>query len=256
MTSKTSPELTMKVAVANIPKPESEGLGDDYFFFCDYRDVVGIADGVGGWKKRGVDAGQYARELMLNAEAFIQTLPIESNINLRNVLNEAFLRTKSRGSSTACIASLEKDPKDGKYSLHALNVGDSGFMVLRNNMVVFQSPIQEHEFNHPYQLGNGGDTPEKGEEFNVEVEAGDVVVFGTDGLFDNVYASEIQKCVELNCVGGNKVTPRELAWNIAKYAHKNSNDLYIETPFSEAACTIGGKIDDITVLVAYIVLVD
>ena len=65
-----------------------------------------------------------------------------------------------QGTSTACILALD----DSK--LHAANVGDSGFIVVRKQKVVFKSPSQQHRFNFPYQLGCPGtmsDTPEDAE---------------------------------------------------------------------------------------------
>lgn len=40
--------------------------------------------------------------------------------------------------------------------LHAANLGDSGFMVIRGDQVVYKSPAQQHSFNFPFQLGRGG----------------------------------------------------------------------------------------------------
>ena len=49
--------------------------------------------------------------------------------------------------------------------LHAINLGDSGFMVVRDGCTVFRSPAQQHSFNFTYQLENGsvGDLPSSGE---------------------------------------------------------------------------------------------
>lgn len=49
--------------------------------------------------------------------------------------------------------------------LHAINLGDSGFIVVRNGSTIFRSPVQQHGFNFTYQLesGNGGDLPSSGE---------------------------------------------------------------------------------------------
>jgi protein phosphatase PTC7 len=49
--------------------------------------------------------------------------------------------------------------------LHAINLGDSGFMVVRDGCTVFESPVQQHGFNFTYQLetGNGGDLPSSGQ---------------------------------------------------------------------------------------------
>ncbi len=63
------------------------------------------------------------------------------------VLWAAYKQTEVRGSSTACVLKLKRD------ILHACNVGDSGFMVVRADEVIFQSPHQQHSFNFPFQLG-------------------------------------------------------------------------------------------------------
>lgn len=84
------------------------------------------------------------------------------------------------------------------------------------------------------------------------VATGDVIVAGTDGLFDNLFDQEVVEAV----LQGNKegLGPQELASRIAllalERAHGNS-----DTPFSVGAreagyAYSGGKIDDITVIVA------
>ena len=40
--------------------------------------------------------------------------------------------------------------------LHAANLGDSGFLVVRDNKVLMHSPQQQHSFNFPYQLARAG----------------------------------------------------------------------------------------------------
>ncbi|KAI9121289.1 hypothetical protein K1719_008322 [Acacia pycnantha] len=263
--SDPSPNLKMDVGAVYYPKPNCQNpLGEDSYFICSELNTVGVADGVGSWSEKGIDAGQYARELMQNA--CVSTLQqLKGSINSRTILNEAFRHTKSEGSSTACIATLKQtrgdNPNEQYYSLHAVNVGDSGFMLFRNLKIVFQSPTQQHGFNTPYQLGNGrkSDKPEKAREFTVEVAAGDIVVFGTDGLFDNLFPGQILSFIERNCGGNEKVTPERLSLLIAEGAKSNSYNKYSTTPFSKAygrkagIRLTGGKIDDITVLVAFIV---
>ena len=63
---------------------------------------------------------------------------------------------RMQGSATVCILVLEG------ARLHAANLGDSGFWVLRGRKVVHRSPQQQHAFNWPFQLGSPGsrsDTP-------------------------------------------------------------------------------------------------
>ena len=55
------------------------------------------------------------------------------------------------GSSTACIVCLNG------AQLHAANLGDSGFMVVRDGRLIFESPAQQHSFNFPFQVGSHGD---------------------------------------------------------------------------------------------------
>lgn len=52
-----------------------------------------------------------------------------------------------------------------QQGLHAINLGDSGFIVVRDGCTVFRSPVQQHGFNFTYQLesGRGGDLPSSGQ---------------------------------------------------------------------------------------------
>lgn len=49
--------------------------------------------------------------------------------------------------------------------IHAVNLGDSGFMVVREGCTIFRSPVQQHDFNFTYQLesGSNGDLPSSGQ---------------------------------------------------------------------------------------------
>lgn len=72
-------------------------------------------------------------------------------------------------------------------------------------------------------------------------------------MFDNLNDSDIMEIVNQ----GVKKAPHKLARTIAKLAHRNSPDRCAITPFSKAAQEVGldfvgGKRDDITVVVAYI----
>lgn len=87
------------------------------------------------------------------------------------------------------------------------------------------------------------------------MEAGDVIIAGTDGLFDNMHLEEISALVSQGMNQGSD--PQDLAWTIAENALYNSFDRFSVTPFSQASREnggnhVGGKIDDITVLVAFI----
>ncbi|XP_022875400.1 probable protein phosphatase 2C 55 isoform X4 [Olea europaea var. sylvestris] len=155
----TGRTLKLNSGSCYLPHPDKEETGgEDAHFICMDGQAIGVADGVGGWADIGVDSGQYARELMSNSVCAIQEEP-SGSIDPARVLEKAYIRTKSRGSSTACIIALTEQ------GLHAINLGDSGFMVVRDGCTVFRSPVQQHDFNYPYQLesDNGGDLPSSGQ---------------------------------------------------------------------------------------------
>ncbi|XP_021809669.1 probable protein phosphatase 2C 55 [Prunus avium] len=108
------------------PKDNPEKpLGEDAHFISHFAQTIGLADGVGGWARKGIDAGEYARGIMNHAKetathmAAVGATPVDA----RKVLNEAYENNADvQGSSTACILSFDKE----RGSLHAVNVGDSG----------------------------------------------------------------------------------------------------------------------------------
>ncbi|XP_062094002.1 probable protein phosphatase 2C 55 [Humulus lupulus] len=225
--------------------PKDEIIGEDAHFVCEDKQIIGVADGIGGWAKRGIDAGEYARQLMNRC---INAIVDNDITHPRQILEEAFManaKANIQGSSTACILRLNNGV------LHAVNVGDSGFMLFRNNKFIYRSPTQQWRFNAPYQLGNSRDTPECAVEVKIAVIPGDIIILGTDGLFDNMFVSDIEEVLR---------TPPNLsdAFWLAEYSRHYSLKKDRKSPFSEAAtkagqpCT-GGKFDDITVIVARIV---
>ena len=143
--------------------------------------------------------------------------------------------------------------------MHASNLGDSGFFVLRKDTIVFKSPSQQYQFNFPYQIGydtSVNNTPDQAEDFCVDVQPGDVIVTGTDGLWDNVFVDECARIV-VKCREAG-LTPTECSRKVARFAQKRSLSLESNTPFLEGAYENGysyyggGKPDDVTVVVSYV----
>lgn len=230
---------------------QGKPLGEDAYFVADEEQTIGVADGVGGWAKRGIDSGEYARELMKNAITEVRREAKEgSAVDPKSVLDQAFSDNKLKGASTACIATHN----DGV--LRAINLGDSGVMVFRKGELVFKSSIQQRRFNCPFQLGNHKkcERPDRGEVMEVPVMEGDVVVMGTDGLLDNMYKSEIKEIVAAE----KERSPEDMAWMIAHQAYCHSMDEYYASPFAIESALAGkehqgGKVDDITVVVGKII---
>lgn len=236
-----------------LPHPEKEATGgEDAHFICEEEQAIGVADGVGGWAEVGVNAGLFSRELMSYSVSAIRELAKGSFIDPLLVLEKAHSQTKAQGSSTACIIALTDK------GLHAINLGDSGFTVVREGTTVFQSPVQQHGFNFTYQLGtgdSGGDMPRSGQVFVIDVEAGDVIVAGTDGVYDNLYNEDITGVVVSSVRAG--LDPKATAQKIGDLARARALDKKRQSPFADAAQEAGyrfygGKLDDITAVVSYV----
>lgn len=91
--------------------------------------------------------------------------------------------------------------------------------------------------------------------FLIPVASGDVIIAGTDGLFDNLYNSEVTAVVVHAVRTG--LEPQAAAQKIAALARQRALDKNRQTPFSTAAQDAGfryygGKLDDVTVVVSYI----
>ena len=159
------------------------------------------ADGVGGWRESGIDPGEYSRTLMRMACEYFEERVGEpapgdtkaAEDMARNAIAAAHQKTHMPGSSTVCILAL--NPHDKFVS--AANLGDSGFAVVRNGTVVFQTPALQHFFDCPFQLGSypdyvdATDYPSDAATYSLNVMPGDVIVMGSDGLWDNCPMQEI-----------------------------------------------------------------
>jgi len=240
----------MCIGVSIIPHPAKVAKGgEDAYFISDDMKTIGIADGVGGWGDIGVDPALYARMLMASGKYSADSTYAVNREPVKIMLDAYEHSTEVQGSATCCIVLL-----DG-FCLRTANLGDSGFMVIRGSDIVFRSKEQQHSFNFPYQLGTGSaDMPSHAVSVTVNIQPGDLVIVGTDGLWDNLYDDEI---VELATSSPEPMTVAQL---IARQAHETAASKSVISPFAKAArdngypLATGGKMDDISVVVARIVL--
>ncbi|KAL9034083.1 MAG: hypothetical protein Q9214_007209 [Letrouitia sp. 1 TL-2023] len=204
------------------------------------------------------------------------------------------------GGSTACVAVGEDDGH-----VEVANLGDSGFVQLRLNAVHYYSNPQTHAFNTPYQLSIvppkvlarsrlfGGeplrDFPRDASVTSHQVRDGDVLVFATDGVWDNLSSVELLRIVSRYMTGFqawqsgdkgmtvsdglNNLTqeggvPKQyentlqtlLATAITGEAKAASQNSRRDGPFAKEVQKFyphedfhGGKVDDICVVVAIVV---
>ena len=262
--------------------------GEDSFFVSNTYKVLGIADGVGGWAESGVDSSVFSNGLMENAKLYCETH--RSELDPEVIMNNAFdklVRDKrvTSGSSTVCIAALRNE--GAKHFLDVANLGDSGLLIVRNNAVHHRVHEKVHSFNAPFQLAilppafQGRAFSDKVSDClreSVEVKSGDVVIMGTDGLFDNRFNSQL--AADAGAMGDNQETilgvpvsgvfllpflsgknlerndPFRIAQRILSETTKTSLSKDADCPWSDllqhygAKDAKGGKPDDITVLLS------
>lgn len=246
------------------PEPEVTDQGD----VRGNADVIGVADGVGGWRAYGVDPGLFSAMLMESCERLVLAGYFNCN-QPSKLLAQGFREMQENkqqiiGSSTACLMMLSH--RDLK--LYTANIGDSGFLVVRQGEVVHRSQEQQHYFNTPFQLSLPptelqsevlADRPESADQYEFSVEDGDVILLATDGIFDNVpdrmLAEEMGKVWQCK----DEIRLQQCANSIALMARKLSRDPKFLSPFSVNALAAGleaegGKPDDITVLLATVSL--
>ncbi len=133
-------------------------IGDDAWFIASKNsaDVLGVADGVGGWRDIGVDPSKFSTNLMRTCKRIVEqgmmsgesgsmssdqdTERLKTPIEILTASYQALLENKNQaliGSSTACIIVFNRD---SNY-LHTANLGDSGFVVVRSNKIVHRSRV-------------------------------------------------------------------------------------------------------------------
>ncbi|KDR81603.1 hypothetical protein GALMADRAFT_59131 [Galerina marginata CBS 339.88] len=250
----------------------------------------GVADGVGGWVDSGVDPALFSQALMYHAHRYSRnawagepeidpTMDYEEREQIEGwemtpyecldlayggVLREKYVQA---GSSTACIISLNAS----SGVLRSANLGDSGFLILRQTSLVHRQAPQTHFFNCPKQLtklptNNGRrfsracvDSPSEAETYRAKLRDGDIVIVYTDGLADNVFQSEMMTiCSLVARTGGTEDEQvQAMADRLVDYARQCMKSKSRVSPFEREASRVGmyfrgGKPDDVTVIVALV----
>jgi protein phosphatase PTC7 len=83
--------------------------------------------------------------------------------------------------------------------------------VFRDGALLHRSQRQQKRFNCPLQLnGRGsGDSITQADVGEIAVRHGDVLVVGTDGLFDNVFDADLERLVRMGTALG--FSPKNMA---------------------------------------------
>ena len=159
------------------------------------------------------------------------------------------------GSTTVLLAHEDYE------GLKIAQVGDSNLVIIRNNYIMFQTTSQQHSHDQPYQIGKDGkESYDDARLYTVPVLKDDIIILGSDGLWDNLYPSQA-----VQIISGMDITkPSMMAHSLAINAYNSSHDETLWSPFTQRAYeegilaptdfqdSLGGKPDDITVVVAVV----
>ncbi|KAF2013258.1 protein serine/threonine phosphatase 2C [Aaosphaeria arxii CBS 175.79] len=305
--------LSLRECKQSKKKRDRAKSGQDAFFYSQIgttgATAFGVADGVGGWMDSGLDPADFSHGLCeymsCNARAWPQGSK-GSSLHPKDLLQTGYDEVISDdsiigGGSTACIAVAEPNG-----SVEVANLGDSGFMHLGLNAVRHFTQPQTHAFNTPFQLSKtphrmlvqmavfGGpstlsDLPKESDISHHQVRHGDILVFATDGVWDNLSPQDALSIVSRNMVElgawkenngvmevGETLTQltqartgqradrsslqARLAIAIAKEAKDTGLDTRRDGPFAREVQKYypgenwhGGKPDDIAVVIAVVI---
>jgi len=229
-----------------IPHPDKVSFGGEDAVFVK-GSTFGVFDGVTGAEKlEGMPL--YSKTMKTEMESRIgeKGLTIDEITDIMTTAAE-IADSDATGATTAIVASITDDGY-----LQALNLGDSMCCVIRDNEVIARSENIVHFFNCPYQLCEyGEDRPVHGTKLDVPILSGDMIVMGSDGLFDNISEKTICKAI------------RDLKYESSEFISEYLAYMAQEISFDEEAVTpnalewrkngipncVGGKLDDISCIV-------
>ncbi|KAI9314929.1 phosphatase 2C-like domain-containing protein [Dichotomocladium elegans] len=216
-------------------------VGEDAYIVRS--DALGVADGVGGWAGTlGANPALYSRTLMHHAYLELERFD--------NVEDDAFARYN------------DADPVDIiQRSYDAIQHQHKGIL---GSTTACLALLRDDEL----RIANLGDCGISA--FDIKVEKDDIIIMGTDGLYDNLFDRDILSIVRSHVnaytiPGDGQRSPRLLNFNpqklsdaLAARARSVSEDRRnIDSPFQTRAINEGylyqgGKSDDISVLVAIV----
>ncbi|KAK9768472.1 Protein phosphatase 2C 7 [Basidiobolus ranarum] len=297
------PKLAINLT-EKIQLPGKVDAGEDALFesLTATRAVLGVADGVGGWAESGVDPAVFSWTLMNNCSE-IAELKQNASLHPGDILSQAYKKLLEEGkvdagnhsilsripsngisnkalnisgSSTACLLGLSK----ATGNMESANLGDSSYLIIRDEQVLYRSKEQQHYFNCPYQLtvlpkdhpnrdNYCLDEPSQAFRGSHQLEDNDIVILGTDGYFDNVFDRDtisIMKLIKNELKGFNENSEdqgtlngvQKMAETLTFVAKRLAMDRRRISPWARGARAagahneIGGKLDDITVMVTLV----
>lgn len=263
--------------------------------------VLGVCDGVSQVENLGLDAARLPKELLKSCEELVSSQLLAGDRGPRRpvrqeeysgpiaLLKQAYSRTESLGSTSVLIAVLDNTslihgrphPMIGVCTL-----GDCELILLRRSggrqgrlQVVFrteaqrigghsQTPLQvarmRENIDPAFSEDGVLDAIDRGSGLHCSsTYEGDILVLGSDGVFDNLFLSEVVEICNqrlppapapsAGCfVPAKPATLSEIAMTIVEKAHSKSKFQRDQT-LPNTPLGVGGKADDTSVVVAEVV---
>ena len=271
-------QLVFLSAICSLGKTEERN--EDSAFSTKH--CVGVADGVSAWRRLGIDGGEFARNLMQESKDLVPFLSVSTSAvatassspiaspcaeqccSLGELVKAAYGRVTAVGSSTVLLAHVSSN------RMFIYNLGDSQAILVRFQglvpSIVLRTKPQSHAPEAPYQLARLpdslpisdylNDSVLDGDNYEAVTQAGDLLLLGSDGLWDNLFEEDILRLVA--GIGMSEHGAYEIASRLAREAYRKSHDGEF-TPFQHSVEALlgkgrwtGGKPDDITVVAAWL----
>lgn len=256
--------------------------------------MLGVADGVSQLEDFGIDASELPNELLRACEELAMNQLVPENIDETqehyrgpvSLLKEAYESTECLGSTTVLLGILDNSTKiHGKLHpmVAVLTIGDCELLLLRRLQgrqsplkAVFHTEMQriDGHMQTPLQLARVDDRvdPEFDEDIALEViergsavhcvstYEGDIVLMGSDGVFDNLFLDELVDICNM-CMPPPRPGPFQpmnpailstIAQRIIETCHAKTrpgpSGRMPDTPIGK-----GGKMDDTSVVVGEVI---
>lgn len=285
-TAAVTTNVTFRAAGHKVAK--TPGQCEDAYFIGSR--ILGVADGVGACNQleaHGVNAAVFAKEIMQISQTALVNEDPDASVqeSVAAALAIAERDVSSLGASTALLAKIASNGEIG-----VANLGDSGFLLIRGQAdeisgkpkleIVCRSEEQQHDWNRPFQLMKMPeilaeyviyhDKAEDAMKYQFQTVPGDLLLLYTDGFSDNMFDADVLKVI-MKEIGGEgafdsnfaiktsgMLHPEFMVRALVKAAARASHDPLAKVPFCISSHKhghklVGGKIDDITVVAAWIV---
>lgn len=181
--------------------------------------MLGICDGVSGCHKLGIPPDTLPKELLrccrdLHEQWATKMFVPEYDDGhwLLGMMKDAFDSTQALGATTMLLCALREHGQ-----LVSANLGDCCLLVLRpvaglklpmRTEVLFKTAPSRYDSKRPVQVQRLPGMPDSGTHQvisgaklnTLKVQHGDLLVLGSDGLYDNLQDEDIQRIVEKHCL--------------------------------------------------------